>query len=241
MTLINYFTSQTSFAQTLDFFFRIAAACLCGAIIGFERSKRFKEAGVRTHLIVACGAALIMIISKYGFVDLTDPEGVLYNGTRGADAARLAAQVVSGISFLGAGVIFRNGSTVKGLTTAAGLWATAGIGLACGAGMYAIAFFVTVIIAVSQIIMHRFTIGADSYETSNLKFIVKNTANPQFIMDQVAEWGGQIVQNRVIRLDSEKTEYDFTLKLRKNVSFSEFNDFLSEHDEITSGSNTPLK
>lgn len=241
MTLINYFTSQTSFAQTLDFFFRIAAACLCGAIIGFERSKRFKEAGVRTHLIVACGAALIMIISKYGFVDLTDPEGVLYNGTRGADAARLAAQVVSGISFLGAGVIFRNGSTVKGLTTAAGLWATAGIGLACGAGMYAIAFFVTVIIAVSQIIMHRFTIGADSYETSNLKFIVKNTANPQFIMDQVAEWGGQIVQNRVIRLDNEKTEYDFTLKLRKNVSFSEFNDFLSEHDEITSGSNTPLK
>lgn len=241
MTLINYFTSQTSFAQTLDFFFRIAAACLCGAIIGFERSKRFKEAGVRTHLIVACGAALIMIISKYGFVDLTDPEGVLYNGTRGADAARLAAQVVSGISFLGAGVIFRNGSTVKGLTTAAGLWATAGIGLACGAGMYAIAFFVTVIIAVSQIIMHRFTIGADSYETSNLKFIVKNTANPQFIMDKVAEWGGQIVQNRVIRLDNEKTEYDFTLKLRKNVSFSEFNDFLSEHDEITSGSNTPLK
>lgn len=241
MTLGSCFAPQFSIAQNLDFFIRIAAACILGAVIGYERSKRFKEAGVRTHLIVSCGSALIMIISKYGFIDLVDSAGNLYSGIRAADAARLAAQVVSGISFLGAGVIFRNGSTVKGLTTAAGLWATAGIGLACGAGMYGISVFATMIIAVSQILMHRFTIGADAYETSNLKFIIKNTADPQFIMDKVAEWGGQIVQNRVIRLDNDKTEYDFMLKLRSYVTMEDFNKFLSEHDEIMSGSNTPIK
>ena len=133
MTLCEYFNSQFSIMQDLDFLVRILAACFCGACIGFERTKRFKEAGIRTHIIVCCAAALIMIVSKYGFADLTYPDGSVFNGTRGADPARIAAQVVSGISFLGAGVIFKNGSTVKGLTTAAGIWATAGIGLALGA------------------------------------------------------------------------------------------------------------
>ena len=71
MTLCEYFNGQFSLAQNIDFFIRILAACFCGACIGFERSKRFKEAGVRTHIIVCCAAALIMIISKYGFADLT--------------------------------------------------------------------------------------------------------------------------------------------------------------------------
>lgn len=128
MTLCEYFNSQFSIMQNLDFLVRILAACFCGACIGFERTKRFKEAGIRTHIIVCCAAALIMIVSKYGFADLTYADGSVFNGTRGADPARIAAQVVSGISFLGAGVIFKNGSTVKGLTTAAGIWATAGIG-----------------------------------------------------------------------------------------------------------------
>lgn len=146
----------------------------CGACIGFERSKRFKEAGVRTHIIVCCAAALIMIISKYGFADLTAADGAVYNGTRGADPARVAAQAVSGISFLGAGVIFKNGNTVKGLTTAAGIWATAAIGLAVGAGMYWVGLFVTLLIAVFQISMHRFTVGADSFCTSRVQFTVSN-------------------------------------------------------------------
>ena len=71
MTLCEYFNGQFSLAQNIDFFIRILAACFCGACIGFERSKRFKEAGIRTHIIVCCAAALIMIISKYGFADLT--------------------------------------------------------------------------------------------------------------------------------------------------------------------------
>ena len=120
MTLSEYMNSQFSLWQNVDFFLRIAAACVCGACIGAERSKRYKEAGIRTHIIVCCASALLMIVSKYGFADLTDPAGAMYSGIRGADPARIAAQVVSGISFLGAGVIFKHGNAVRGLTTAAG-------------------------------------------------------------------------------------------------------------------------
>ncbi len=101
------FLGSLSLQQNLDFCLRILIALLCGGAIGFERSRHFKEAGIRTHVIVCVGAALIMVVSKYGFVDLALDGGAYYPGTRGADASRIAAQVVSGISFLGAGVIFK--------------------------------------------------------------------------------------------------------------------------------------
>lgn len=121
-------TALTVF-DNLEFFIRIVLAAVLGALVGLERSKRQKEAGVRTHCIIACTSALFMILSKYAFVDL-----VSVNGLRGADPARIAAQVVSGISFLGAGVIFKNGNSIRGLTTAAGMWGTAAVGMAIGAG-----------------------------------------------------------------------------------------------------------
>ena len=114
---------------------RLVLSCICGGTVGLERTKRLKEAGIRTHCIIASAAALMMLISQYGFGGVYE-NGEFISGVRGADAARIAAQVVSGISFLGAGVIFKNGNSVKGLTTAAGIWATAGIGLAIGCGMY---------------------------------------------------------------------------------------------------------
>ncbi len=113
--------------MTVEFILRILAAAGMGAIIGFEREYRSKEAGVRTHFLVAMGSALFMIISAYGF------EGVEAGRF---DVARIAAQVVTGIGFLGAGVIIFQKNSVHGLTTAAGLWVTAAIGLGCGGGMY---------------------------------------------------------------------------------------------------------
>ena len=112
--------------MTWDFILRIFVAGLLGGAIGFEREFRAKEAGVRTHFIVALGSALFMIISQYAF-------------TGRFDAARVAAQVVSGIGFIGAGVIIFQKNAVRGVTTAAGLWVAAAIGLSCGAGMWAIA------------------------------------------------------------------------------------------------------
>lgn len=136
------------------FVLRLFIAGLCGFAIGFERKNRAKEAGIRTHFVVACASALMMIISKYGFADTVTEAGNYIYGTRGADGARIAAQIVSGVGFLGAGMIFVHKNTIKGLTTAAGIWATAGIGMAIGAGMYFIGIATTVIILLAQIFLH---------------------------------------------------------------------------------------
>lgn len=229
MTLSDYFNSQFTLLQNLDFMLRIMAACLCGACIGFERSKRFKEAGIRTHIIVCCASALIMIVSKYGFADLTSDAGEVFNGTRGADPARIAAQVVSGISFLGAGVIFKNGNTVKGLTTAAGIWATAAIGLALGGGMYVVGVFVTFLIALFQVVMHRFTVGADSFTTNRLRFTVyRDEEFEAQIRAQLDEWSAQILSSSITRREDGYVTYDLTLKMTRALSIDDI-DALVQH------------
>lgn len=132
----------------IAYIFRIIVACICGVLIGLERKNRAKEAGIRTHCIVACGASLMMIISKYGFFDIIEM-GLSF------DCSRVAAQIISGVGFLGAGTIFVHKNTVTGLTTAAGIWATAGIGMALGAGMYPLGIASTIIILIIQILLHR--------------------------------------------------------------------------------------
>ena len=105
---------------------RILVAGLLGGLVGLERELRAKEAGVRTHFLVALGSGLLMVISQFGF-------------TGSFDASRVAAQVVSGMGFIGAGTIIFQKNAVRGLTTAAGIWVAAAIGLACGGGMYLLA------------------------------------------------------------------------------------------------------
>ena len=122
-----------------DFAWRLLLAGVLGAVIGLDREYRAKEAGFRTHFLVALGSALFMIVSQYGF------SGVLAGADVKLDPSRVAAQVVSGIGFLGAGTIIFQKQVVRGLTTAAGLWATAGIGLAVGGGMYWVSVCATVL------------------------------------------------------------------------------------------------
>lgn len=117
-----------------NFILRLCVAGLCGTVIGLDREYRVKDAGFRTHFLVALGSALMMIVSQYGFEGfLADHDGTRFN------PGRIAAQVVSGIGFIGAGTIIIHRQLVRGLTTAASLWATAGIGLAAGAEMYVVA------------------------------------------------------------------------------------------------------
>lgn len=130
----------------LQFIVRLLISACCGSVIGYERKSRSKDAGLRTHIIVAIGSCLIMILSKYGFNDLPDTSKV--------DAARLAAQVISGVGFLGAGMIFLRKNTISGLSTAAGIWTTSGIGLAVGAGMYLLGVFTTILIVSIQTVLH---------------------------------------------------------------------------------------
>ena len=133
----------------LHYILRMFVAGICGLIIGFERKNRAKGAGIRTHFMVAMAAALMMIVSMYSFNDPIFPEGV-----KVADPTRIAAQIVSGVGFLGAGMIFVHKNTISGLTTAAGIWATAGIGMALGAGMYIIGIAATVLVLLAQIVLH---------------------------------------------------------------------------------------
>lgn len=234
MTLTEYLNSQFSAIQELDFFIRILVACLCGACIGFERSRRLKEAGIRTHVIVCCAAALLMIVSKYGFADLTSTAGEMFNGTRGADPARVAAQVVSGISFLGAGVIFKHGNTIKGLTTAAGIWATAGIGLAIGSGMFVIGIFTTIVVAVLQIFMHHIVINAEPSQISHLQFTVTGSGEfPTRFADFIAEHKIQLVQSTVTRTDDDNAHYDIILRASHDAIMHGMK-YLLEDREVTS-------
>ena len=121
--------------MTGELILRLLMAGILGAAIGFEREIRAKGAGIRTHVLVALGSALFMIISQYGFA-----------GVERFDAARVAAQVVSGIGFIGAGIIIFQKNRVSGLTTAAGLWVTASIGLGAGCGLYAVSAVCTVFV-----------------------------------------------------------------------------------------------
>lgn len=122
-----------------DFILRLFIAGVLGAVVGLDREYRAKEAGYRTHFLVSLGSALIMIVSQYGF------QQVILENSVSLDPSRVAAQVVSGIGFIGAGTILIQKQFVRGLTTAAGIWATAGIGLAIGAGMYGIGVAATIL------------------------------------------------------------------------------------------------
>lgn len=138
----------------LQFVFRIFLAGICGMIIGLERKNRSKEAGIRTHFVVACGAALMMVVSKYAFFDVIS-KGVYEGVEVRLDPSRIASTIASGIGFLGAGMIFVHRNTITGLTTAAGIWATSGVGMAIGAGLYIIGICATVLILFTQIILHK--------------------------------------------------------------------------------------
>ena len=145
---------------------KMVLATVMGVIIGFERKSRNKGAGIRTHAIVSLASALMMIVSKYGFFDIVE-----------YDAARVAAQVVSGIGFLGTGLIFIKNNAVNGLTTAAGIWATAGIGLAMGAGLYAVAIFGTLLIVIIQILMHKDTFLSKDHLTITFEISLEDSFN----------------------------------------------------------------
>lgn len=233
MTLVQYFTQQIDWKQYIDFFCRILAACICGAIIGYERSRRSKSAGMRTHVIVCCAAALMMIVSKYGFIDLTTMAGVPFNGTRGADPARVAAQVVSGISFLGAGVIFKHGSSIKGLTTAAGIWATAGIGLAIGAGMYGVGLFSMIVIALIQLLMHKFKFGKESWADTRLVFKAAN--DKQFrdeFMKTLESWNAQ-VEDISVKEDEDNFQYDVLVRIPEGFKLEDAISYFQEENRIS--------
>lgn len=154
-----------------DILIRIFAATLLGFAIGLERELTNKYAGLRTNILVCLGACVFTILSIYAFPTVLTGENA--NGLR--DTARVAAQVVTGIGFIGGGTVLRHGATVFGLTTAATLWMAASIGMACGAAMYDVAIFATVIsiiVLVSVRFFERSVLISSTKNTRRLKLII---------------------------------------------------------------------
>ena len=138
----------------LEFFIRLSIAVILGFALGLERELTNKYAGLRTHILVCLGACIFTLLSIYGFPTFADGDNVVIDQATGVrDTARIAAQIVTGIGFIGAGTVLRNGPMVFGLTTAATLWIAASIGMACGAGLYDVAVISTILsVAVLTII-----------------------------------------------------------------------------------------
>ena len=213
--------------DNLEFFIRILLSAVLGAQVGLERTKRQKEAGIRTHCIIACAAAVFMILSKYAFVDTA-----ALDGSRGADTARIAAQVVSGISFLGAGVIFKNGNSIRGLTTAAGIWATSAIGMAIGAGMYWVGLITTVIMMVAQVVLHRFPVAGDAAVTQELAVSMADTPELHQALTRLLNDHGGCVTDSALSRDNVHIAMELTVRLAEPITYEEALRFMQEHPGV---------
>lgn len=197
---------------------RIFVAGVLGGLIGFEREYRSKEAGLRTHFLVALGSALFMIISQYGF------QGVQAGRF---DVARVAAQVVTGIGFIGAGVIIFQKNSLRGLTTAAGLWVTAAIGLGCGGGMYIISTVATVLVLLVLEVMHYFLpqFGEKSLSVT----VVAGTKEALMgVIDALKERKISVRSYSVSRIDNGKMKAILDLKVRHDNYFTTMGDLLGD-------------
>ena len=230
MGTFNIVGAGLTIGNIIELFVRMVLAAICGGLVGMERSRRFKDAGVRTHSLVGCAAALMMIISKYAFLDIADA------ASKGADPARIAAQIVTGVSFLGAGIIYRDKQqhSLRGLTTAAGIWGVAGIGMAMGAGLYLIALFATLFIIFLQLTMHRFAVGRDRYNTAKLQVEIKDDPAAVDRMNaRLSEWGVMLSDSTVVREDG-KLSYDMDVKMVARDIKKEINQYITEDQDVFS-------
>lgn len=224
----NFFTTMP---EEMGYVLRIALAALCGGIIGLERSKRQKEAGIRTHLIVALGSALIMVVSKYAFFDVI----ALSDARIQVDASRIAANVITGVSFLGAGVIFVKDLSIRGLTTAAGIWTTSAVGLAIGAGLHWIGILSTLLLIVVQIVLHKVEGGMDIALNAYMKVRLKTDTNGALerLIDILEEQNIEVVSQKIKRRETYLSII-LSLKVPKGLPSEKLSTVLEDDEDIIS-------
>jgi putative Mg2+ transporter-C (MgtC) family protein len=190
---------------------RLALAALLGGLIGVERELREREAGLRTHLLVSLGSALFTIVGAYGFHAFLDSGQSVVR----ADPTRIAAQIVTGIGFLGAGAIIRQGLSVRGLTTAATLWVVAAVGLAAGAGYYSAAVSTTALVLLAlwplRILAYRILVRFRP-EDARLLVALPTGHTPGDVIDEVEKTGARIASLDVSQEgDRRRLEFDLAL------------------------------
>ena len=208
-----------------DFILRLFVAGILGAVVGLDREYRAKEAGYRTHFLVSLGSALIMVVSQY----------VILENSVSLDPSRVAAQVVSGIGFIGAGTIIIQKQFVRGLTTAAGIWATAGIGLAVGSGMYGLGIAAT-LLTLAGLELLSVIFKSIGMRSSLVVFSTSDKEAINRIARVIYEKGFLLVSYDMKRLGhQEKDEYvvSIVLKARKNTEESPLLLLMEQFPEVT--------
>ncbi|MEX3843392.1 MgtC/SapB family protein [Paraburkholderia sp. BR10882] len=201
----------------LELLSRLLMAALLGSVIGFERERLNWTAGLRTHMLVCVGAALMMLVSAFGFADVLRVKNVVL------DPSRVAAQVVSGIGFLGAGSILLRGEVVRGLTTAASLWLVAGIGLAVGGGMYSAAIGATVIIMIILVgvkPLERRFISVRQQRT--IQLLVEHGSISLDTVHQALGTGSVRVKQFIVQQSADDADLDDVRLALSRVNASEF-------------------
>ncbi len=218
------------------FIIRIIVACVCGGLIGIERTMRQKDAGFRTHCIVALGAALAMIVSKYGFYDVVSDPSLKIQ----LDASRIASNILTGVGFLGAGMIFVKGANIKGLTTAAGIWATAAVGMTIGSGMYFLGIITTLVIIILQTVFHTFLIGYDKVLANDVRndivVSLKNTPEAVGTFKSQLEANGIQIINSKLSLQSKAERLTLTLSVHsdKDIDFLKIASIVQGNEDVYS-------
>ena len=186
----------------LECLLRLFLSGICGFFIGFERKNRAKEAGIRTHFIVAAASALMMIVSKYAGFDMENP----------GDPTRIAAQIVTGIGFLGAGMIFVHNRAISGLTTAAGVWATSGIGMAVGAGLYFEGIVATIILLLIQTFFRKFS-WMRGHNAKQLSVLTDYADDMQEQIESLLKANGVVVESTTIHRYDNGTKLRFVMSI----------------------------
>lgn len=210
-------------ATYMELTIRLMLALLLGGAIGIEREYRAKEAGFRTHFLVALGSALFCLVSQFGFgVDLKD-------------SSRVAAQVVSGIGFLGAGTIIFQKNVVRGLTTAAGLWVTAAIGLACGTGMYLAAVLTTAMVLLGLEVLNYWIpqLGLSAIE---LSFSAPSRESVKEFITRIKQDGMEVhsYELKERRLSKEEIlEASIEIRAKRDFHTLEILDYMNDFSDVT--------
>ena len=210
-------------ATYVDLTIRLSLALALGGAIGIEREYRAKEAGFRTHFLVALGSALFCVVSQYGF------------GFELKDSSRVAAQVVSGIGFLGAGTIIFQKNVVRGLTTAAGLWVTAAIGLACGTGMYMAAMLTTAMVLMGLEVLN-YLIPQLGTSTIELSFTAPSRESVKLFIKEVKQKGMEVHSYELKERRFSKEEFleaNIEIKAKRGFHTLEILDYMSEFSNVT--------
>ena len=216
---------------------RLIVAAILGGIVGMERGSGDRPAGFRTHILVCVGSALFMLVSIYGFDDIAPVTTNLEDdiGTR-RDTARIAAQVVSGIGFLGAGTILHEGLTIKGLTTAASLWIVSAIGLAVGSGMYLLSTVAT-ILTLMTLVTFRTWEKRFAGTRSERRFVRVVTRNTPGIITEITGYLSECgirVKTLNVKSDNKNNNIilEIYLEIDKNIDMGEVADGIQNIDGV---------